>query len=117
MRWIAWICLFDFDVQHILGKKHTVVDGLFRHLHIASNMLDNELKEDIDDFIDAQLDVIQIALIQTDNTLPDDTLMLLLEKQEIDNGILDGYYSICSRKYAQWLTILRRPKDMTMDEF
>ncbi len=39
------------------------------------------------------------------------------EEQEIDDGILDSYYSVHSRKYAQWLTTLRRPKDMTTDEF
>ena len=28
MRWIAYIRLFDFEVQHVPGKKHTAVDGL-----------------------------------------------------------------------------------------
>ncbi len=84
---------------------------------MAFDVLDDELKEDIDDFIDAQLDAIQIAPIRVDDTLSDDALMLLLEKQEIDDGILDGYYSVHFRKYAWWLTTLRRPKDMTADEF
>jgi hypothetical protein len=29
-RWLAWIRLFDFDVRHIFGIKHTVADGFFR---------------------------------------------------------------------------------------
>ncbi len=94
-----------------------MVDSLSRCLYMASDVLDNELEEDIDDFIDVQLDVIQIAPIQVDDTLSDNALMLPSEKQEIDDSILDGYYSIRSRKYAQWLTTLRRPKDMTVDEF
>ncbi len=43
-------------------------------------MLDDELEEDIDDFIDVQPDVIQIAPIQADNPLLDDTPMLLSEE-------------------------------------
>ena len=27
-RWIAYIRLFDFEVQHVPGKKHTAADGL-----------------------------------------------------------------------------------------
>ena len=28
--WIAWICLFDFNVRHVKNKKHIVADELFR---------------------------------------------------------------------------------------
>ncbi len=68
---------------------------------MVSNVLDDKLEEDIDDFIDTQLDAIQIAPIWVGDALSDDTLMLLSEEQEIDNGILDGYYSVRSRRYAQ----------------
>jgi hypothetical protein len=27
-RWIAWIRLFDFEVRHVKGSKHTATDGL-----------------------------------------------------------------------------------------
>ncbi len=81
------------------------------------DVLDDEFKEDIDDFIDVQLDTIQIAPIQVDDSLLDDVLILPSEEQEIDNDILNSYYSIYSRKYACWLTTLWRPKDMTVDEF
>ncbi len=47
-----------------------MVDGLSRHLHIAFDVLDNELEKDIDDFIDIQLDDI----------LLDDALIPLLEE-------------------------------------
>src|SRR5262249_30771006 len=29
-RWLAWIRLFDFDVIHVPGKRHTAADGLSR---------------------------------------------------------------------------------------
>ncbi len=78
-----------------------MVDSLSRYPHMASDVLDDEPEEDIDDFIDAQLDAIQIAPIQVDNALSDDALMLPSEKQEMDDSILNGYYSVHSRKYAQ----------------
>ena len=28
IRWIAWICFFDFEVKHIPGKKYTAADDL-----------------------------------------------------------------------------------------
>ncbi len=84
---------------------------------MASDVLNNELKEDIDDFIDMQLDTIQIAPIQVGNILPDDILTPLLEEQDINNSIIMDYYSICSRKYIHQFTTLQRPKDMTTDEF
>ena len=30
VRWIAWIQLFDFEVKHVPGKKHTAADRLSR---------------------------------------------------------------------------------------
>ena len=29
-RWIAYIRLFDFEVRHVPGHKHTAADGLLR---------------------------------------------------------------------------------------
>ncbi len=40
------------------GKKYTVADRLSKYLYIASDMLDDELKENINNFIDVQLDAI-----------------------------------------------------------
>ncbi len=81
------------------------------------DILDDELEEDIDDFINMQLDTIQITPIQVDDTLLNNAPMSSLEEQDIDNGILIGYYSVYSRKYARWLTTLQRPKDMSITEF
>ncbi len=73
---------------------------------MTSDILNDKLEENIDDFINAQLDVIQITPIQVDDSLLDDTLIPPSEEQDINNSILIGYYSVHSRKYACWLTIL-----------
>lgn len=26
-HWLAWIQMFDFEVRHVLGRKHTATDG------------------------------------------------------------------------------------------
>jgi hypothetical protein len=54
MRWIAWIRLFDFDVKHVSGKKHTAADGLSRRLRTILEMEEEDSEEeDIEDFVDA----------------------------------------------------------------
>lgn len=58
-RWIAWIQLFDFEVRHIPGKKNLVADGLSRRpLGVLEE--EEEDEEDIDDYIDAQLNLVRI---------------------------------------------------------
>lgn len=59
-RWIAWIRLFDFDLRHVPGKKHSVADALSRR---PRNEEEEEEKEevDVDDFIDAELDFLRAA--------------------------------------------------------
>ena len=39
-RWIAYIRLFDFEVRHVPGKKHTAADGLSQRPHMESNNVD-----------------------------------------------------------------------------
>lgn len=52
-RWLTWIRIFDFDVKHVPGKKHTAADGLSRRPAGEGETLDTE---DIDDWIDDQLE-------------------------------------------------------------
>ena len=40
MRWIAYIRLFDFEVRHVPGKKHTAADGLSRRPCMESDDVD-----------------------------------------------------------------------------
>ena len=97
-RWLAWIRFFDFEVRHIPGTKHTAADGLSRRPRTASDDIDEENAEDIDDFIDAQLNSIRVFPIDVD-------------------PVLEGEYSEQSWKIAQYLATLQRPSDMDRKEF
>ena len=100
-RWIAWIQLFDFEVRHIPGRKHSAADGLSRRLPTTSDLAEAEAEEDIDDFILAELNSLRVSLISLDEL----TLFLA------DN------YSDDSWKIATYLTTLRRPPEMNTREF
>src|SRR5580700_10075875 len=65
-RWIAYIQLFDFEVRHVPERKHTTADGLSRRLCTASDDTDDSFEEDIEDFIDAELGALSIALIRVE---------------------------------------------------
>ena len=53
VRWIAWICLFDFDVKHVPGMKNMVADGLSRWLVTEEDVKKVE-NDNTDKFLDAQ---------------------------------------------------------------
>src|SRR5436190_14929007 len=61
MRWIAYIRLFDFEVRHMPGKKHTAADGLSRCLQTASDDIDDMYETDLEDLINAELGVLSIT--------------------------------------------------------
>jgi reverse transcriptase-like protein/integrase-like protein len=60
-RWIAWIRLFDFEVRHVKGKKHTAADGLSRKPRTISDDLDEAEGIDVDEFIALQLDTTEFG--------------------------------------------------------
>ena len=57
-RWLAWIQLFDFEVKHVKGTKHTAADGLSRRPFQEG---DTEEEEDIDDWIAMELNAVGIV--------------------------------------------------------
>ena len=61
VRWIAWIQLFDFKVKHVPGKKHTAANGLSRRGATPEEMEQEAEEENIDDFIEAQLESLQVV--------------------------------------------------------
>ena len=101
--WLAWIQLFDFDVKHVPGKKHTAADGLSRRPSAAGEGLEDQ---DIDDFVDAQLACIEVCsgrMVRGDHM------------NEI--RILKESYSARSEQIAQYLTTLKRPEDIPRSVF
>lgn len=101
-RWLAWIRLFDFDVRHVSGRKHTAADGLSRRPRTASDDIDEQLEVDIDDWIDGQLNCVRIAPVR----MADD-----------DEKVLEDGYSEESQKIASYLTTLHRPPEMCTKEY
>ena len=59
-RWLAWIRLFDFEVRHVLGTKHTAPDALSRRPRTESDDIDEANEVDIDDFIEAELNCVRV---------------------------------------------------------
>ena len=93
--------MFDFEVRHILGRKHTAADGLSRRPPTAADIAEAETETDIDDFILAELNSLRVSSISLDEPTP----------------ILADKYSDNSWKLTTYLTMMRRPSEMTTKEF
>jgi hypothetical protein len=62
-RWLTWIRLFNFEVRHVLGIKHTTANGLSRRPRTVSDNINKMHKEDIDNFITAELNTLSIQSV------------------------------------------------------
>ena len=93
--------MFDFEVRNILGRKHTVEDGLSRRPPTSADMAEAETETEIDDFILAELNSLRVLPISLNERTP----------------ILADKYSENSRKIATYLTTIRRPLEITTKEF
>jgi hypothetical protein len=145
-RWIAWIRLFDFDVRHVPGKKNAVADGLSRKPPGPSDLLEEGDDDDIEDFIDSELDFIRVSIRtkpvrarvypmmtldgnqateQQEDEAGDeeqDQLEDMEEEEETEwhpetGEKLRPGYSEESIAIAQYLTTLRKPPHMNRKEF
>ena len=99
MRWIAWIRLFNFNVCHVPEKKHTVMNELSHYSQEKEEIKD---KEDIDNWLDTELDVVQVTTS---------------EIEEEKSNILEFRYSEKHQKIAWYLTTLKRSDKMNRSEF
>ena len=101
--WLAWICLFDFDVHHVFNCKHSTLDELLRRLRESSNDEDDIHKKDINDFINAQLNFIHLCSVS-----------IIVEE---DMLILKDLYSEYFKKIAHYLIFLLHSFKMSTKEF
>jgi len=101
--WLAWICLFDFDVHHVLDCKHSTLNELSRRLRESSDDEDEIHEKDINDFINAQLNFIHLCSVS-----------IVVEK---DMSILKDLYSEHFKKIAHYLIFLLRLFEMSIKEF
>ena len=99
--WIAWIQLFDFEVWHISGLKHTAADGLSQRPPTATDIVEAEAEKDIDSFILVELNSLWVSLISLHDPTP----------------ILADKYLDDSQKIATYLTTLRRPPELDTKKF
>jgi hypothetical protein len=114
MRWIAYIRMFDFTVKHVPGTKHTAADGLSRRPRTSQEAEEEELEQDIEEFVDAKLLSIRISPITVQ---PDELSPRAWAKQDDISGILDDEYSVRFQRIAYWLVKLIRPAWMDKKEY
>ena len=114
-RWIAWIRLFDFEVVHVKGTKHTAADGLSRRPRTASDDLDEIEAGDIDDWVTMELEYLQIFTsgVEEESAGGGDASNIS-DQEELP---LDDEYSRESQRIAKWLTTLRKPQGMSRKEY
>ena len=105
VRWIAWIRLFDFEVKHVAGRKHTAADGLSRRPHTEEEIRAEQQEQDIDDFIDAELNSLRACPISVNSA------------EVPDEKVLKAGYSDKSERIAAFLTSLQKPVGLNRKEF
>ena len=136
-RWIACIRMFDFEVRHVPGKKHTAADGLSRRSTTEAEREEEAMEGDIDDWPDellfedgtlefgsdgataqppsTQLDVcpagIALDSAETEDSEAEDL------NAETESEILEAGYSEDSIRIAMYLKTLRRPTDVSSKDF
>lgn len=102
LRWIAWMRLFDFEVRHVPGKRHTATDGLSRRPRTESDDLDDAQETDVDEWIDGQLRIATVYLLEGGESIKD---------------VMQDEYNEEHLQYAENLLSLTHPFGMSLPEF
>lgn len=112
-RWIAYIKMFDFEIKHVSGKRNTIADALSRKPSGPSDQEDEKWEGDLDDFIDAQLNMITLLPVDLEAQSNDSDL-----QDEPQPAILfpTDKWSAESQEIARYLTTLRLPKRLSADQ-
>ena len=64
IRWLTWIYLFNFNIQHVFDKKYIATNKFSRKSCESSNNIDEVHKRNIDNLIDDQFNYVWIYLMQ-----------------------------------------------------
>ena len=96
------------------GNKYTAADGLSRRPCTESDDADESVEVDINDFIEAELNSLQIAPLSVEEERSEGHD---LTTDEANKPILDREYSQESLQIAEYLTTLRKPEQITTKEF
>ena len=90
-------------MKHVPGKKHTAADGLSRRPRGSSDDIDEAHEENIDDFIDEQLNCVRVCPVSV---------------SEVEKELpLEESYSEESQRIARYLTTLTWPSGMDRKAF
>ena len=93
--WLIWIRFFDFDVHYIFDKKYIAINSLLRQSRESFNNIDEANKENIDNFIDNQLNCVRVCFAQINTSK---------EKKRV----LEKNYSKKSKQIARYLISLQK---------
>lgn len=97
-RWLAWIRLFDFEVRHVPGTKHSAADGLSRRPRGSAEKEEDTDELDIDDFIDMELNPIYVCPVAV--------------AVDTSGKVPDSGYSERSQQIARYLMTMARPSEV-----
>ena len=110
-QWLAWIRLFDFEVQHVPGRKHSAADALSRKPWAESDALD-DAEPDIDEYVEQEL-FGSMAIFAAAGRRG--RAQRASEPSRALNP--DSVYSDFHLQVADYLTTLRRPKTIPKNQF
>jgi hypothetical protein len=85
-RWIAYIRLFDFKVRHVLGKKNAAIDGLSRQPRTELDNINKVYKQDINNFVKAELRALSITPIQIEEVEDNVVAKNVLKDRYLDDS-------------------------------
>ena len=90
----------------MIKRKHTAVNALFKCFHTVLNNVNKKFEENIDNFLNTELNVIKIAFIQVRSKSLENQrkISLLLIKVELLNALRE--YSEEFQCIAEYLIIL-----------
>ena len=104
MQWIAWIQLFDFEVRHVSKKRYTAVDKFLKWLKVERKTDDIE---NIDEFINVELNVVRIFILEAEKKINILKSEYLCENQQIvyflsimkkfKNVLVSDYFRFCKK--------------------
>ena len=97
---MIWIKLFNFSIKHVLKRKHNAADDLSQK---SENSLLNEETDTVDDFINLQLNSIQIYLVSV--------------KKSKESSVLKNDYSKKSIRIAVFFICLQQSLNLTIKKF
>ncbi|KAK4700703.1 hypothetical protein P7C70_g5540, partial [Phenoliferia sp. Uapishka_3] len=97
-RWLRFIQLFDFEVVHVPGKKHTLADGLSR----ARRDENDDVARDLDSLISAHLQLVR------EEPIYDWRVAFVEADYESDEGLL---------AIGKYLSSLEKPEGLTKTQW